>query len=175
MQASRRAFLRVRSPNRTNPMRPPWAVAAEVFLDRCTRCSDCITACPTGLLIKGEGGFPEADFAPARGSEGCTFCRRCLTACTPAALLEVPGQAPWQLKAVFGEACLASQQVVCRTCGDLCDARAIRFSPRPGGVALPQLEHAACTGCGACLAACPTRAIRMSSPSSLPLVLQGAA
>ena len=44
-------------------------------------------------------------------------------------------------------------------CGESCEVRAIRFRQVPGGVALPEIDDAACTGCGACLASCPTSAI----------------
>ncbi|MBS4016988.1 MAG: ferredoxin-type protein NapF [Dechloromonas sp.] len=157
---SRRAFLGVARPSRGNPVRPPWALAESAFVDACTRCSACIEACPTGLLLRGDGGYPEADFTPGRAPDGCTLCGDCRTACTPGAL---KADETWSLKAVFSDACLAEQKVVCRTCGESCEARAIHFPPRLGGVAGPQLDALACTGCGACLADCPTRAIRILS------------
>lgn len=160
---SRRAFLGVVTPSRELPVRPPWALAEAEFLATCQRCSDCIDACPTGLLVRGDGAYPEADFTPGRAPDACTFCGECRQACPTTAL---SATATWQLKAVFSSDCLAERQVVCRTCGELCEARAIHFPPRLGGVARPQLDASACTGCGACLADCPTRAIRVLSPNS---------
>ena len=63
------------------------------------------------------------------------------------------------LLADIGDACLARRQVECRICGEVCDASAIRFRPTLGGVSRPELDHAACTGCGACVAPCPAHAI----------------
>lgn len=58
-------------------------------------------------------------------------------------------------------ACLARQGIVCRTCGDLCPTGAIRFRPQPGGVAVPLVDAAACTGCGECAPACPVGALTL--------------
>lgn len=63
------------------------------------------------------------------------------------------------IKAEIGTACIAFKQVVCRSCGDACEARAIRFKLRAGGVAVPVLDAESCTGCGACIAPCPVAAI----------------
>ena len=63
--------------------------------------------------------------------------------------------------AVDAMRCLAHQGVVCRACGDACDDRAIRFAPVPGRTATPAIDAAACTRCGACVAACPVRALAL--------------
>jgi ferredoxin-type protein NapF len=172
MDAGRRAFLRGHRPQRfATPLRPPWAADEMVFSRICQRCGDCITACPTGLLVQGAGGFPEADFS--RGH--CTFCADCTRACTAAAhkaagrqpaLLFSPRFPPWPLQAVIGPACLPLQGVHCRTCGEYCETAAIRFSLRPGRPALPGIETSSCTGCGECVAVCPARAISMQPGKS---------
>ena len=156
--ATRRDFLRGRRTPTPPPQRPPWALAEADFTALCSRCGDCLSACPTGILMKGEGGFPTVDFF--RGE--CTFCGECVAACGPGALRRVEGQVPWALRARIGEACLAQRGVECRICGEACGDSAIRFRPRVGGVALPQLNDAACTGCGACLASCPSQAITLA-------------
>jgi len=125
------------------------------FIQRCTRCSDCLPACPTGLLQAGPGNFPIADFS---ASSYCSFCGHCVDACQPRAL-QREITPPWNLRVQIGDACLAQQQVVCISCGEACDVGAIRFPPRIGGVALPQLSTSICTGCGECLPACPAAAI----------------
>jgi ferredoxin-type protein NapF len=52
--------------------------------------------------------------------------------------------------------------VVCASCRDQCEQDAIRLRHRVGGVAVPEIIAGACTGCGACQAGCPGRAIRIS-------------
>lgn len=74
-----------------------------------------------------------------------------------------PGDAAAAGKAPrIAAACLAYANSVCRTCGDVCEAGAIRFRPRIGGAALPEVDDGKCTGCGDCAAACPASAIAVS-------------
>lgn len=155
---ARRALLtgRWRDPS---PPRPPWSLAEDPFTAGCTRCGACLDACPEGILAPGPGGFPAVDFQ--RGE--CTFCRACAEAC-PAALFKPAIEPPWALTAAIGEGCLARRGVVCQSCGEVCEAGAIRFRPRQGGPSLPALDPAACTGCGACVGICPARAVTVSGP-----------
>jgi ferredoxin-type protein NapF len=152
---SRRGFLRGRVRPKAE-IRPPWALSESEFVDRCTRCNDCLKACPQGILVPGEGGYPTVDFS--RGE--CTFCADCVAACQPRALLRSgEDTSPWPYKAQVSEACLPKKGVECRVCGDFCDVRAIRFTPRIGGNPLPDIDTETCTGCGACVAPCPATAI----------------
>lgn len=154
VDASRRGFFRGR-PRPKAEIRPPWALAETAFIDCCTRCNDCLTACPEQIIVSGDGGFPTIDFS--RGE--CTFCGNCLKACTPQALKEVAEGRPWPYKALIGPACLPQKGVECRVCGDYCDARAIRFTPRIGGSPLAEIDPEKCTGCGACVVPCPVAAL----------------
>jgi ferredoxin-type protein NapF len=156
VDASRRGFLRGRSRPKAQ-IRPPWALPEADFVDRCTRCGDCLSACPQKILVTGDGGFPTVDFSQRE----CTFCGDCATACQPLALVRAEGLPAWPYKAVVGDACLPKRGVECRVCGDFCDARAIRFAPRLGNCPLPDIDNTLCTGCGACVGPCPTAALRI--------------
>lgn len=162
---SRRAFLRGRvagsgstSPGTLRygpaPRRPPWALPEAGFLAACTRCGDCAAVCPT-KVIQIRDGYPQIDFTKA----ACTFCAECVRACSPAALRRVEGEPPWRIVAQPGTNCLADSGVECRICGEQCEAEAIRFNPRFGLPAVPEVLVDRCTGCGACVAPCPTRTI----------------
>lgn len=155
--ADRRAFLRGR-PAAPPPLRPPWAISEARFVDLCTGCDDCVTACPEHVLGRGEGGYPLFD--PQQGE--CLFCRKCVDACDTGAL-DGGLAGPWTIKADIAPACLAQNGVTCFSCRDACGEAAIRFRPAVGG-ALPELDLARCTGCGACVGVCPVAAISLAAP-----------
>jgi ferredoxin-type protein NapF len=156
---SRRNLLRGRPGlGQTAAVRPPWALI-EGFEARCSRCDRCIQHCETGILIRGDGGFPQVDFR--RGD--CSFCGDCVKVCDSGALHR--GQArPWRIKAAISAACLSAQGISCRSCGEACDPRAISFRLQTGGRALPEVEQGFCSGCGACVAVCPVQAIEVRQP-----------
>ncbi|MBL4614468.1 MAG: ferredoxin-type protein NapF [Magnetovibrio sp.] len=151
------------------PIRPPWSRQETQFIDACTQCDKCLSACDEGIVIRGAGGYPEIDFQ--RGE--CTFCGDCAKVCTPGAIFfqkcdqdlpqqlppALPSALPWSLDAKISSACLSAKAITCRVCGDRCDARAIRFQLSVGGIADPIIDQTACTGCGACVAPCPVNAV----------------
>ena len=152
---SRRQFLRGDLSGRNAPLRPPWALEEERFLEVCTRCGDCAKACPQKILVI-ERGYPRVNFFEGE----CDFCAECVKACKPRALRrEGEDSPPWRLAPLIASSCIAQQNIICRSCGDACEAGAIRFSHRPGCVPRPEVEGDKCTGCGACVAPCPAKAI----------------
>lgn len=152
----RRSLLRGRIGNEPPPLRPPWAITESAFLRACTRCDQCRVSCETGIIKRGDGGFPEIEF----DTGGCTFCAACLQVCETEALQQC--DPPWRLKASVRPDCLSRNGVVCRSCGELCDTRAIRFQLQPGGRATPRIDLDLCNGCGQCLSVCPTRSIELT-------------
>ena len=144
-------------------VRPPWGVTEDRFTDRCTRCDDCVRVCPNQIIRRGDGGFPVIVFSLA----ACTFCAECVRVCTTGALFWEEAAKPWDVVAHIGDTCLAKRKVECRVCGEACDAGAIRFRPTLGGVSQPALDSVLCTGCGACVAPCPTHAIACRPSAAL--------
>jgi len=152
---SRAQFLRGDFSGRRQPLRPPWHVNDVEFLADCDRCGQCVAACPEHILQSDQYGLPAINFQQG----GCTFCGACAQHCPTGALRYDAERAPWTLRAVIADNCLAFQGVVCNRCAEECEVRAIRLRLVVGGVALPQLTTEQCTGCGACVRVCPATAI----------------
>ncbi|WP_337244553.1 ferredoxin-type protein NapF [Luteimonas sp. gir] len=155
----RRALLRGRL-HTPHPLRPPWALDERAFVDACTGCGACVAACPERVLVIGEGRLPVFD--PALGE--CTFCTDCASACEAHAFR--PAQdAAWALQARVAETCLTLHGIVCSSCRDACGESAIRF-PVTSCVPTPVVAADRCTGCGACVAGCPSAAISLRPVTS---------
>lgn len=152
---SKRRFF-TRTP-KTTPLLP-WLAEPDSFVDSCTRCNRCLPVCETQIIIQGDGGYPTVDFNLGE----CTFCYQCAAAC-PEPLFLAQTDSPWSIKAQINLSCLTQQNVECRSCADACEPEAIRFQLAIGKVAQPKVGLDDCTGCGACVAICPTKAINLSA------------
>jgi len=145
---------------------PPGAVSVDRFLDRCTACHLCLSACPTQVLQPAflEYGFaglmkPRLDFTKSP----CTYtCRACAEACPDGAIdrLEL---AEKQLVRI-GEAHLDVDRCIvktkgtdCAACSEQCPTQAVTTVPFGTDLRLPQLNRDYCIGCGGCEYACPVQ------------------
>lgn len=150
---SRRKLLSGSLRREPAPLRPPWTDEAGIH-DACTACGACVEACPQGILSAGSDGRPVLSL----DENECIFCGACAEAC-PEPVFAPRGSRPFDHVASIGPACVAAAGVHCQSCGDVCPEAAITFRPRLGGPPLPRLSEISCTGCGACLAACPADVI----------------
>ncbi|MDP2697189.1 ferredoxin-type protein NapF [Thalassospira sp.] len=134
-------------------IRPPWAYH---LFDTCTRCGDCAPACPENIIIHDPAGFPQIDFSKGE----CTFCGACADICRS----DVFDRArdAWSNVIAVSPACFSERGIYCRSCGDGCPERAIRIMPQLGGRARVIIMEDACSGCGACVSACPADAISIT-------------
>ena len=138
------------------------------FVELCNSCGDCIHSCPTSILVKGRAGFPVVDFSKGE----CEFCGNCVVSCNSGAIQQKhePDEAPWPLKAVFADSCVTYQGVICRSCAEQCEVRAIDFKLCAGRVPQPELSVTVCSGCGACVSICPVGAISVIAPTEIALI-----
>lgn len=159
-------------------LRPPGAVDERSFSGLCTRCGNCIRACPHGVIERdtGKQGWagilaPVLTFENDYCREDCT---RCTEVCPSGALAQVrPEQKPSVrigLPSVDMDICLLSEDRECSACMRWCPYEAIRYVFSETSYSLaPVIDTEKCNGCGACEKACPTRpvkAIRVTAAAS---------
>ncbi|HTL52769.1 MAG TPA: 4Fe-4S dicluster-binding protein [Planctomycetota bacterium] len=145
---------------------PPGAVAN--FYTTCTRCNDCVAACPHWSIRKAGLEFGPAleGFPLLLPSEtACHLCTDlpCIAACEPHALMPLP-IAAIRLGAVAVidyATCSVPQGKACDVCIKACPVAAQAIFADSRGV--PQVIATGCTGCGLCVAPCPTGAVRMEA------------
>ncbi|MEN6424297.1 MAG: 4Fe-4S binding protein [Phycisphaerales bacterium] len=149
----------------SRPLRPPGAVDEPAFVGLCTRCGNCVRACPSGIIERDLGGNGWAGFlAPVLSFRG-DYCRedcvRCTQACPSGALKHVSqakkGIVRLGLPRVDMSLCLLADDRECSLCKSRCPYDAVHYVFSEADYTLtPQIDPDKCNGCGACEAACPT-------------------
>ena len=138
-------------------LRPPWAIDEYDFVELCKNCSACSTACPESIIDFDSRNQPIINFNKGE----CTFCTDCVSVCETGALSKFITDNPWSAKVMLGNGCLAEQKTMCRSCGEVCEHRAIHFPLSASGIISPEIDTEKCTGCGACVSICPTQALNV--------------
>ena len=140
-------------------LRPPGAISEKAFLQACSRCDECIHACPKDAIQRApkKMGFlihntPYID--PMRNP--CVMCTDlpCIPACPDGALLPVQ-----ELSDVsMGYAILDKKK--CQAYGDTFCQQCVIDCPVPGAIHQidnkPVVDKNICTGCGVCMRSCST-------------------
>ncbi len=141
--------------------RPPGAIEGERFFDVCTKCGDCVEACPAWAIRSADihdprPGYPivEPNIAP------CALCSDpvpCITACGTGALVATArASIDFGLAVVDFKTCIVPLGERCDYCVLYCplDGAAIRMTDMG-----PEIVEGGCTGCGSCVQMCPSSAI----------------
>jgi len=134
--------------------RPPGAVGERDFLKDCTRCGDCIKACPVDAIVLADERHGRAAGTPMiRPADApCVMCDDlpCITSCEPGVLSpSVPvrmGSA--QIRDRY---CLAYTGTMCTVCSERCPVEEAITVER----GRPTVATDKCTGCGVCQHVCP--------------------
>lgn len=143
-------------------IRPPFALDELEFLLACTRCGECISACPHDVIFALSPrlgiqvvGTPALDL----GNKGCHLCQDwpCVQSCEPRALQlppvdqdQIANPQPFAKVSINTTQCLPYQGPECAACDGSCPVpdTFVFISERP------QINHATCTGCALCREAC---------------------
>ncbi len=140
--------------------RPPGAVLEDEFLLLCTRCNDCMNACPHDVIFKPTFTdakiYGETPFL-ALGEKACEFCTDfpCITACTKGALVKTDKIPKIGVAKIFVENCLVTQGQYCDYCARSCPKEfdALKI----GENKIPIIDELKCVGCGKCEYICPSQ------------------
>ena len=135
-------------------LRPPGAVDEATFLAECTRCNECITACPHDAILHAPPRMREGAGTPMIDADRkpCRMCADfpCIAACEPDVLTALVPKAMGTAK-VIAHTCLAYHGTTCTVCSEQC--------PEPGAFTVtegkPTVNENVCTGCGVCRYVCP--------------------
>jgi ferredoxin-type protein NapG len=138
-------------------VRPPGARDEQEFLETCSRCGECVRACPVHAIkldldAESGAGAPYIDTE----NQPCVMCAdlACMYRCPTGAILAVTrdsidmGTAAW-----IDYQCLNTMGSSCTTCVDACPVGATAIELIDNRI---EVHEAGCTGCGVCHHACPT-------------------
>lgn len=137
-------------------VRPPYGLSESLFQSECPTCDSqaCVASCEQKIILIRADKTPMLNFSKT----GCTFCDECATAC-PSSVLDLENKATSEhINARFRistDGCVAHNGVICFSCKEPCIDDAILFN----GMFNPVIDEDLCTGCGYCMARCPTQAI----------------
>lgn len=148
------------------PISPPGSSGVARFLDRCTACQLCVSACPAHVLQPAflEYGFtgvmkPRLDFEHSF----CNFeCNRCGEVCPDGAILPLTlDEKKFTRIGVahidYRKCIVKANGTDCAACSEHCPTQAVSTVPYGTNLRLPEMHPELCIGCGACEYACPVR------------------
>jgi ferredoxin-type protein NapG len=137
---------------RTDWLRPPGAAPEALFLEQCTRCGDCVKACPYGSIKLDPSAASPVIFPD---ETPCYLCEDfpCIAACGTEALLPVSSRdrVAMGTAVVSHRDCTAGQG--CHACVSGCPTRALSMDFEAFRL---MVSDDRCVGCGVCEHICKT-------------------
>lgn len=150
-------------------LRPPGAVEETEFLSLCTRCDECIKACPAKAIKRSQGLMDIAVGTPViiPKENPCVLCNGlvCITACKEGALKSVEeiNKIRMGVATIHTSQCIAWGGQDCQLCFIKCPLRGDAIYQEDGK---PVINAEKCVGCGVCEHACNT----INSPCAIKTV-----
>jgi ferredoxin-type protein NapG len=143
-------------------LRPPGAIEESQFLEKCTRCTDCIEACPYDSIRRIGPEFGEAAGTPAiiYNDTPCYICpdMPCIASCETEALLPIERhEARMGTATIDYNNCWQAMNQPCDYCVTKCPLKSDAISMDE--IQLPRVDTNGCVGCGVCAYLCPGDAI----------------
>jgi ferredoxin-type protein NapF len=142
------------------PLPPVTALQVDGYTG-CLACDHpCVGACTERVLAVHPAGHRWAG-VPYLTFEhgGCTFCHACAEACPLPVPVGLPAGADTVGRAVLAtDACAMWNGIVCATCVFACSEGAISRD----GQGRPSVQPVRCSGCGACVPVCPSKALSVT-------------
>ena len=141
-------------------LRPPGALKEDLFVDRCARSGQCVSACPVQAIrvVGSEDGRQNGTPYIDPQIQACVVCEglHCMRACPSGALSFVPRHLiAMGLAEVRHDTCVRSSGEECQICVDKCPlGRSAIEIPHFGGRV--EVKAGGCVGCGVCEMYCPT-------------------
>ena len=150
--------------NDSLPVTPPGSLSIKHFTDYCIACHQCVSVCPSNVLIPSflEYGWagvlqPRLDFMRSYCNYNCTLCSE---VCPSGAILPVTVREKKTIQ--LGRSILLPGLCVvyiknqdCGACSERCPTKACHMVPWHG-LSGPEIDNTLCIGCGACQHSCPT-------------------
>jgi len=142
-------------------LRPPGALPEIEFLEKCTRCNECVKVCPEESIMKFVQDGSKDHLTPILNmrKSACILCEDfpCVKVCEPEALVmpESPRAVRIGTAVINERLCHAFQGMDCDYCVKECPFPNEAIAMDSEGH--PQVNIEICTGCGLCEYICPTR------------------
>ncbi|MCL6629791.1 MAG: 4Fe-4S dicluster domain-containing protein [Armatimonadetes bacterium] len=149
-------------------IRPPGAVEESKFVTLCTRCGQCMKACPTNGLQPaiheaGLEGFWTPILVPRIGccQQDCNACGQvCPTDAIQPFKVEDKPHIFIGTAVIDRSMCIAwNSGKTCLVCDEYCSYKAIKWEADETGIRRPFVDDTICVGCGICESACPVQPV----------------
>lgn len=160
--------------NNKKLIRPPFSLREDQFNVSCSRCGNCISVCPTGILhpVTAEGTLeqflsPMVKFEDSYCLESCNACGKiCPTGSIRKFTVADKKSQKMGIARIDTENCLLQKNQECNLCKQYCpydaiDYRRININEKY----LPLVSQEKCVGCGACEIICPVKVIEITIES----------